>query len=207
MFRGWLARFGLAELAGTAGAFAGFGAGVAAGGLLLAAALATACEAAGFYAVVLAKTAAASWRATGHQAGPARMAAAAWHAVTRHLASCAVAEAADDFLVRPWCMAAGAWLARDLAPAHAAVAVWAGFAAGKLAADAAWYGTEAAARHGITLTRRPRGTVTVESHWPYWDGLPVPAGPPELIGWAPVTGLVWEDKDLLPVAHRASRWT
>lgn len=148
MLRAWLARFGLAELAGTAGAFAGFAAGWrGTGSLLAAAALATGCEAAAFYAVVLARVAAVSWRATG------RLAAAAWHAVTRHLASCAAAEAADDFLVRPWCMAGGAWLARAVTPGHAA-AVWLGFAAGKIAADAAWYGMEAVVRHGVAWRRR-----------------------------------------------------
>jgi hypothetical protein len=50
----------------------------------------------------------------------------------------------DGFLIRPGCLAGAAWLARPLPGG-----VWLGFAAGKLAADVAWYGLEAAARRGI----------------------------------------------------------
>jgi hypothetical protein len=145
VIRGWLARFGLAEAVGTAAAFAGFTAGyLGTGSLLVAAGLATACEAAGFYGVVLVKVAASAWRATSHLAGTRRLAAAAWHAAWQHLMSCAAAEAVDDFLVRPWCMAAAAWLMR---PVPVPGAVWIGFAIGKAAADVAWYGTEAAVRY------------------------------------------------------------
>ena len=145
-WRAWRARFGLAELVGTAAAIAGFAAGyLAAGSLLAAAGLATVCEAIGFYGCVGAKTAVAARRATGHLAGWRRLAAGIWHAMTAQLASCAAAEALDAFLIRPGCLAGAVWLARPLPGG-----VWLGFAAGKTVADLAWYGTEAAARRGLT---------------------------------------------------------
>jgi hypothetical protein len=141
----WRARFGLAEVCGTLAAVTGFAVGyLAAGSLLAAAGLATVCEAIGFYGWVGAKTAAAARRATAHLTGLRRLAAGAWHAVTRQLASCAAAEALDGFLIRPGCLAGAAWLARPLPGG-----VWLGFAVGKVAADVAWYGLEAAARRGI----------------------------------------------------------
>jgi ornithine decarboxylase len=89
-WRAWRARFGLAELVGTAAAVAGFAAGyLAAGSLLAAAGLATVCEAVGFYGCVGAKTAVAARRATGHLAGWRGLAAGIWHAITAQLASCA----------------------------------------------------------------------------------------------------------------------
>ena len=145
-WRAWRARFGLAELVGTVAAIAGFAAGyVAAGSLLAAAGLATVCEAIGFYGCVGVKTAVAARRATGHLAGWRRLAAGIWHAMTAQLASCAAAEALDAFLIRPGCLAGAVWLARPLPGG-----VWLGFAAGKTVADLAWYGTEAAARRGLT---------------------------------------------------------
>jgi len=144
-WRTWRARFGLAEVCGTLAAVTGFAVGyLAAGSLLAAAGLATVCEAIGFYGWVGAKTAADARRATAHLTGSRRLAAGAWHAVTRQLASCAAAEALDGFLIRPGCLAGAAWLARPLPGG-----VWLGFAVGKLAADVAWYGLEAAARRGI----------------------------------------------------------
>jgi ornithine decarboxylase len=153
-WRAWRARFGLAEVCGTLGAVTGFAAGyLPAGSLLSAAALATLCEVIGFYGCVGAKTALAAHRATAHLAGWRRLAAGAWHAVTEQLASCALAEVLDDFLIRPGCLAGAAWLLRPL-PAG----VWLGFVLGKAAADVAWYGMEAVARCGVTrpaATRRP----------------------------------------------------
>ena len=64
--------------------------------------------------------------------------------MTRQLASCAVAEALDFFLIRPGCMAGAAWLLRGLPGG-----VWLGFAAGKAVADLAWYGVEASARRSL----------------------------------------------------------
>ena len=144
-WRAWRARFGLAEVCGTLAAIGGFAAGyLATGSLLAAAGLATLCEAIGFYGCVGVKTAAAASRATAHLAGFRRLAAGTWHAVTQQLASCAAAEALDGFLVRPGCLAGAAWLARPLPGG-----VWLGFAVGKVAADVAWYGMEAAARRGV----------------------------------------------------------
>jgi hypothetical protein len=105
-WRSWRARFGLAEVCGTAAAVAGFAVGYRAGGSLLAAAgLATLGEFAGFYGCVGVKTALTACRATAHLAGWRRFAAAAWHAVTQQLASCAAAEALDFALIRPGCLA------------------------------------------------------------------------------------------------------
>ena len=80
-WRAWRARFGWAEIGGTAGAVAGFAAGYQASGSLLAAAgLATMCEAAMFYGWVGAATIAAAGRATAHLAGWRRLAAdVAWY--------------------------------------------------------------------------------------------------------------------------------
>jgi hypothetical protein len=64
--------------------------------------------------------------------------------VRQQLASCAVAETADGFLIRPGCLAGAAWLLRPLPGG-----VWLGFVAGKAAADLAWYGLEACARRGV----------------------------------------------------------
>jgi len=142
----WRARFGLAEVVGTLGAIAGFAAGyLSAGSLLAAAGLAILGEAIGFYGCIGAKTAVAAGRATAHLGGWRRLAAGSWHAVQEQLASCAAAEAIDAFLVRPWCLAGAAWLLRPLPGG-----VWIGFAVGKVAADVAWYGMEAAARRGVT---------------------------------------------------------
>src|SRR6516165_3159653 len=56
-WRAWRDRFGLAEVCGTLAAVAGFAVGYAqAGSLLAAAALATLCEAIGFYGCIGAKT-------------------------------------------------------------------------------------------------------------------------------------------------------
>jgi hypothetical protein len=141
-WQAWRARFGLAEVCGTLTALAGFAAGyLQTGSLLAAAGLATACEAIGFYGCIGTKTAAAARQATAHLGGWRRLVAGAWHAVRKQLASCAVAEIADGFLIRPGCMAGVAWLLRPL-PAG----VWLGFLAGKAVADVAWYGLEASAR-------------------------------------------------------------
>lgn len=177
-WQGWRDRFGLAEICGTAGAVAGFAAGYLSGRPLLAAAgLATICEVVCFYGCVGAKTALAARRATAHLAGWRRLGAAAWHAVKEQLASCAVAEALDDFLIRPGCIAGAAWLFRSLPaavwfgfPGRIPTAawllrplpggVWIGFAVGKVLADVAWYGMEASARSGVIrpLTSRKPAT-------------------------------------------------
>jgi Pyridoxal-dependent decarboxylase, pyridoxal binding domain len=155
-WRAWWARFGLAEVCGTLAAVAGFAAGyLVAGSLLAAAGLATLCEAVGFYGCVGAKTAAAASRATAHLAGWRRLAAGTWHAMTRQLASCAVAEALDGFVIRPGCLAGAAWLARPLPGG-----VWLGFAVGKAAADLAWYGMEASARRGVARSLAAAQPVT-----------------------------------------------
>ena len=144
-WQAWRARFGLAEVCGTAAAVAGFAVGYLPDrSLLAAAALATLCEVIGFYGFIGAKTVAAARRATAHLDGWRRLAAGAWHAVTEQLASCAVAEAVDGFLIRPGCLAGAAWLLRPLPGG-----VWLGFAAGKVVADVAWYGMEASARRGV----------------------------------------------------------
>jgi ornithine decarboxylase len=131
---------------GTLAAVAGFAAGYAQdGSLLAAAALATLCEAIGFYGCIAAKTGAAARQATAHLDGRRRLIAGAWHAVCEQLASCAVAETVDGFLIRPGCLAGAAWLLRPLPGG-----VWLGFAVGKAAADVAWYGLEASARRGVS---------------------------------------------------------
>jgi hypothetical protein len=141
----WRARFGLAEACGTLAAVIGFAAGyLGAGSLLAAAGLAALCEAIGFYGCVGARTGADARRATAHLAGFRRLAAGAWHAVTQQLASCAAAEVLDSLVIRPGCVAGAAWLARSLPGG-----VWLGFAIGKVVADLAWYGMEAAARRGV----------------------------------------------------------
>ena len=155
-WRAWRARFGLAEVCGTVGAAAGFAAGyLPTGSILSAAALATICEVVAFYGCVGTKAALAACRATAHLAGWRRLAAGAWHAVKEQLASCAVAEAVDDFLIRPGCMAGAAWLARPLPGG-----VWLGFVVGKAAADVAWYGMEASARWGVTRSIAARQPAT-----------------------------------------------
>ena len=156
-WQAWRARFGMAEICGTAGAVGGFAAGyVTAASLLAAAGLATICEAVGFYGCVGVKTAFSARRATAHLAGWHRLAAGTCHAVAGQLASCAVAEAMDDLLIRPGCLAAAAWLLRSLPGG-----IWLGFAAGKVVADVAWYGMEAWARYGmarpIAIARSIRG--------------------------------------------------
>ena len=149
-WRAWRDRFGLAEVCGTMAAAAGFAAGYAqARSLLAAAALAAVCEGIGFYGCIAAKTGAAARRATIHLGGWRRLAAGAWHAVREQLASCAVAETVDGFLIRPGCMVGAAWLLRALPGG-----VWIGFAAGKAAADVAWYGLEAFARRGVRIVGR-----------------------------------------------------
>lgn len=174
----WRARFGLAEVCGTAGAVAGFAAGYLSGRSLLAAAgLATICEVAGFYGCIGVKTALAARRATAHLAGWPRLAAAAWHAIKEQLASCAVAEVLDDFFIRPGCIAGAAWLFRSLPaavwfgfPGRIPTAawllrplpggVWLGFVVGKVAADVAWYGMEASARWGVVRPLSGRQPAT-----------------------------------------------
>ena len=147
-WQAWRARFGLAEVCGTIAAISGFTAGyLTAGSLLAAAGLATICEALGFYGCVGVKAATAACRATAHLDGVRRVAAGTWHAITQQLASCALAEALDGFLVRPGCLAGAAWLARPLPGG-----VWLGFAVGKVAADVAWYGMEASARRSVAWT-------------------------------------------------------
>ena len=144
----WRARFGLAEVCGTIAAISGFTAGyLTAGSLLAAAGLATICEALGFYGCVGVKAANAACRATAHLGGLPRLAAGTWHAITEQLASCALAEALDGFLVRPGCLGGAAWLARPLPGG-----VWLGFAVGKVAADVSWYGVEASARRSVAWT-------------------------------------------------------
>ena len=144
-WRAWRARFGLAEVCGTLAAVAGFAAGyLPARSLLAAAALATICEAIGFYGCIGVKTVAAAREATAHLGGCRRLAAGMWHAVREQLASCAVAEAVDGFLIRPGCLVGAAWLLRPLPGG-----VWLGFVVGKAAADVAWYGLEASARRGV----------------------------------------------------------
>ena len=151
-WQAWRARFGLAEVCGTACAAAGFAAGyLPAGSLLAAAGLATVCEILGFYGCIGAKTVAAAYWATAHLGGWRRLAAGAWHAVREQLASCAVAEAADSFLIRPGCLAGAAWLLRPLPGG-----VWLGFAVGKAVADVAWYGMEASARRGVAWSAAAR---------------------------------------------------
>src|SRR5690242_19771959 len=105
-WQAWRARFGLAEVCGTIAAVSSFTVGyLATGSLLAAAGLATVCEALGFYGCVGVKTTAAARRATAHLDGLRRLAAGTWHAITQQLASCALAEALDGFLVRPGCLA------------------------------------------------------------------------------------------------------
>ncbi len=146
-WRAWRERFGLAELTGTIGAIIGFEIGYGQNGRLLAAAgLATTCEVIGFYACIAVRTGLEARRATHGAAGWQRLADAARHAVLTSLASCVVAEVADDLLIRPGFLAGTAWLFRG-----SVAGMWIGFAIGKLAADAAWYGVEATARRG---TRR-----------------------------------------------------
>ena len=159
-WRAWRDRFGLAEVCGTLGALAGFAAGYAqAGSLLAAAALATIGEAIGFYGCIAAKTGSAARRATIHLGGWRRLAAGAWHAVREQLASCAVAETVDGFLIRPGCMVGAAWLLRALPGG-----VWIGFVVGKAAADVAWYALEASARRGVRIIRRGVTTGPVRDH-------------------------------------------
>ena len=159
-WRAWRDRFGLAEVCGTLAAAAGFAAGYAqVGSLLAAAALATICEAIGFYGCIAVKTGAAARRATVHLGGWRRLAAGAWRAVHEQLASCAVAETVDGFLIRPGCMVGAAWLLRALPGG-----VWIGFAAGKAAADAAWYGLEAFARRGVRTVRQGETARPVREH-------------------------------------------
>ena len=158
--RAWRNRFGLAEVCGTLGAVAGFAAGYAqAGSLLAAAALATIGEAIGFYGCIAAKTGAAARRATAHLDGWRRLAAGAWHAVREQLASCAVAETVDGFLIRPGCLVGAAWLLRPLPGG-----VWLGFALGKAAADVAWYLLEASARRGVRIVGQGVITRPVRDH-------------------------------------------
>jgi ornithine decarboxylase len=75
--------------------------------------------------------------------------------VTGQLASCAAAEALDDFLIRPGCLASAAWLLRPLPGG-----IWLGFIVGKAAADVAWYGMEASARWGVARSVTSRQPAT-----------------------------------------------
>ena len=166
-WQAWRARFGLAEVCGTAGAVAGFAAGyLPTGSVLGAAVVATICEVIAFYGCVGTKTALAARRATAHLAGWRRLAAGAWHAVKEQLASCAVAEALDDCFIRPGCLAGAAWLLRPLPGG-----VWLGFVVGKAAADVAWYGMEASARWGVT--RSAAGGQPAAAYRPGGTPLPV----------------------------------
>src|ERR1700750_1263887 len=159
-WRAWRDRFGLAEVCGTLAAAAGFAAGYAqVGSLLAAAARAPICEPMGFYVCIAAKPGAAPRRATVHLGGWRRLAAGAWHAVHEQLASCAVAETVDGFLIRPGCMVGAAWLLRALPGG-----VWIGFAVGKAAADTAWYGLEAFARRGVRIVRQRVTARPVRDH-------------------------------------------
>jgi len=115
---------------------------------MAAAALATICEAVGFYGCIGVKTVAAARRATAHLGGWHRLAAGVWHAVREQLASCAVAETVDSFMIRPGCLVGAAWLLRPLPGG-----VWLGFVLGKAAADVAWYGLEASARRSVRIVR------------------------------------------------------
>ena len=163
-WQAWRARFGLAEVCGTAAAAVGFAAGyLPAGSLLAAAGLATICEILGFYGCIGAKTVAAARRATAHLGGWRRLAAGAWHAVREQLASCAVAEAVDSFLIRPGCLAGAVWLLRPLSGG-----VWLGFAVGKAVADVAWYGMEASARRGVAWSAAS-AKLTAEPATPYLE--------------------------------------
>jgi hypothetical protein len=144
-WRSWRSRFGLAEVAGTVAAVAGFAIGYRTSGSLLAAAgLATVGEFTGFYGCIGIKAALGAWRATAHLAGWRRLTAGAWHAMTQHLASCAVAEAVDFALIRPTSLAGAAWLLLSLPGG-----IWLGFVVGKAVADVFWYSAEAAARRGL----------------------------------------------------------
>jgi len=159
-WRAWRDRFGLAEVCGTLTAAAGFAVGCfQARSLLAAAALATVCEAIGFYGCIAVKTGAAARRATIHLGGWRRLVAGAWHAVHEQLASCAVAESVDGFLIRPGCMVGAAWLLRALPGG-----VWIGFAVGKAAADVAWYALEAFARRGVRIVRQGVTARPVREH-------------------------------------------
>jgi hypothetical protein len=150
-WRSWRARFGLAEVCGTAGAVAGFAAGyLPSKSLIAAAGLATLGEAVGFYACVGAKATLAAWRATAHLDGWRRLADGAWHAVRQQLASCAAAEALDFTLIRPGCLMGASWLLQPLAGG-----VWLGLVAGKAVADVIWYGTEAAVRRTVAHPASP----------------------------------------------------
>jgi len=156
----WCARFGLAEVCGTLTALSGFAAGyLSTGSLLVAAGMATICEAIGFYGCIAVKTGAAARRATVHLGGWRRLAAGAWHAVHEQLASCAVAETVDGFLIRPGCMVGAAWLLRALPGG-----VWIGFVVGKAAADVAWYALEASARRGVRIVRQGVTARPVRDH-------------------------------------------
>jgi hypothetical protein len=145
-WQAWRARFGLAEVCGTAGAVAGFAAGyLPTGSVLGAAVVATICEVIAFYGCVGTKTALAARRATAHLAGwpqAGRGRVARGQRAARLLRG---AEALDDFLIRPGCLAGAAWLLRSLPGG-----VWLGFVVGKAVADIAWYGMEASARWGVT---------------------------------------------------------
>ncbi|MGI9006034.1 MAG: hypothetical protein ACR2FU_07520 [Streptosporangiaceae bacterium] len=142
-WRAWRDRFGLAELVGTIGAIIGFEVGYGQSGrLLVAAGLATTCEVVGFYTCIALRTGLEVRRVTRGLTGWQRFADAARHAVLTSLASCVTAELAD-LLIRPGFLAGTARLFRG-----STASMWIGYAVGKLAADAAWYGVEASARRG-----------------------------------------------------------
>ncbi len=152
-WRAWRERFGLAEVFGTIGAIIGFEVGYGPTGSLLAAAgLATTGEVIGFYSCIGLRTGLEARRATAGTAGWQRFLAAARHAVLTSLASCAVAELVDSFLIRPSFLAGASWLFQG-----SAAGMWFGFAVGKLASDAAWYSVEALARHGARRPLRGHG--------------------------------------------------
>jgi hypothetical protein len=155
-WRAWRERFGLAEVFGSVGAIFGFEAGYARSGSLVAAAgLATTCELIGFYGCIALRTGIAARKATEGSAGWDRFLAAARHAIITSVASCVVAELVDGLLIRPSFLAGGAWLFQG-----STTGMWVGFAIGKLAADAAWYGVEACTRNGA---RRGRDRVSGHS--------------------------------------------
>ena len=143
-------------MCGTLGAFAGFAAGyLSSGSLLVAAGLATFLEVIGFYSCVGIKTTFIAWRATGHLVGWYRLAAAAWHAVREQLASCAVAELLDDFLIRPWAHGRRGVARPRPGPTRRGMAR---ICVGKVIADVSWYSSEAVSRWSIV--RSTTGRVT-----------------------------------------------
>jgi len=136
----WIRRYGLLELAGTAGALAAAWAAHAATGSLAAAAVAgTAGENAGYYG--LAALEAVRRHAGCTEGGAAGALVVGWRAARDLAVEFGPAEVVDTFWTRPGLMVAmGAWLGVG----------W-GIPAGKLAADAVFYAVAAGCR---ALARR-----------------------------------------------------